>query len=211
MSKYHKIQTIFKRDMSSKKKNLIEGQWTLPIFEFLAHNRWQFTEKIDGTNIRVYLNQNHCTFEGRNGDSQIPDFLKDSLNNLFEDKVEKLKQLFCDKSFVLYGEGYGNRIQSVGKQYRDDTSFILFDVKVNDVYLNRSSVEDIANFLNIDVVPIIGEGTLFDAIELARHGFNSKIGTAQSEGIVARPKVELLNNQGERIIAKIKTRDFVKE
>jgi hypothetical protein len=32
MSEYHKIQTLFKRDMSSKRKTLLEGDWTLPEF-----------------------------------------------------------------------------------------------------------------------------------------------------------------------------------
>lgn len=47
MNEYHKIQTLFKRDMTTKKKSLIEGQWTLPEFEYLANNRWIFTEKVD--------------------------------------------------------------------------------------------------------------------------------------------------------------------
>lgn len=53
MTEYHKIQTLFKRDMESKHKTLLEGQWTLPEFEYLAGNVWTFTEKVDGTNIRV--------------------------------------------------------------------------------------------------------------------------------------------------------------
>ena len=51
MNEYHKIQTVFKRDIQSKGKTLIEGQWTLPEFEYLASNIWAFTEKVDGTNI----------------------------------------------------------------------------------------------------------------------------------------------------------------
>ena len=34
MTEYHKIQSIFKRDMTSKRKTLIEGEWTLPEFEY---------------------------------------------------------------------------------------------------------------------------------------------------------------------------------
>ena len=30
MNEYHKIQTIFKRDMERNGKTLLEGQWTLP-------------------------------------------------------------------------------------------------------------------------------------------------------------------------------------
>jgi hypothetical protein len=49
MSEYHKIQTIYKRYLTNPKKPLIVGQWSEPEFEYLAGNRWQFTEKVDGT------------------------------------------------------------------------------------------------------------------------------------------------------------------
>ena len=65
MNEYHKIQTIFKRDMTSKRKTLLEGQWTMPEFEYLAENKWVFTEKVDGTNIRVIFKNNGVTFGGK--------------------------------------------------------------------------------------------------------------------------------------------------
>lgn len=54
MKEYHKIQTCFKRD--EKTKRIIEGDWTLPEFEYLKDCQWVFTEKVDGTNIRVMWN-----------------------------------------------------------------------------------------------------------------------------------------------------------
>ena len=53
MEKYHKIMTVFKRDPETKYKTLLMGEWALPEFEYLCCNPWVFTEKIDGTNIRV--------------------------------------------------------------------------------------------------------------------------------------------------------------
>lgn len=43
---------------------------------------------------------------------------------------------------------------------------------------------------------------------MARLGFKSTWGDFQAEGIVARPSVELKNRAGERIITKIKCKDF---
>jgi hypothetical protein len=57
----------------------------------------------------------------------------------------------------------------------------------------------------------MGEGTLTEAAELARVGFNSKWGDFMAEGIVARPEVELKTRAGHRIITKIKHRDFEHE
>ena len=71
MSEYHKIQSIFKRDMG-KSKALIEGEWSLPEFEFLANNEWEFTEKVDGTNVRVIWRDGAVTFGGRTDDAQMP-------------------------------------------------------------------------------------------------------------------------------------------
>ena len=94
----------------------------------------------------------------------------------------------------------------------ENTSFhcenILFDVKIGDWWLQRKDVEDIAKFFGIDIVPIIGEGTLSEMVEKTKIGFNSQWGDFLAEGIVARPKTELKTRRGARIITKIKHIDF---
>ncbi len=208
MSEYHKIQSIFKRDMTSKRKTLLEGQWTIPEFEYLAGNQWVFTEKVDGTNIRVMFKDGSVTFGGRTDDAQIPAQLVTRLNERFLPMAAKLAEVFPDGSAVLYGEGYGAKIQKGGGNYRPDQDFVLFDVKVGDWWLQRADVEDVAAKLGLDVVPIIGEGTLHDAVASAKAGIRSTWGDFQAEGIVARPKTELKTRSGHRLIAKIKCRDF---
>lgn len=208
MNEYHKIQTVFKRDMETRNgKTLLEGQWTLPEFEYLANNTWVFTEKVDGTNIRVMFKDGAVTFGGKTDSAQLPAQLVIRLNDLFLPMAKKLQDVFgCDA--CLYGEGYGAKIQKGGENYRQDQDFVLFDVRVGDWWLQRSDVEDVASKLGIDIVPIIGEGTLYDAIENAKQGIKSSWGDFQAEGIVARPKVELKTRNGHRIITKIKCRDF---
>jgi len=207
VSEYHKIQSIFKRDMTSKRKTLIEGDWTLPEFEYLQNNIWTFTEKVDGTNIRVIFKDRCVTFGGRTKDAQIPAQLVGRLNERFLPLADTLSEMF-DGDAVLYGEGYGAKIQKVGGNYRADQDFVLFDVRVGSWWLQRADVEDVAQKLGIDVVPIIGEGTLHHAVRMAKAGFVSTWGAFEAEGIVARPKVELTTRSGSRLIAKIKCRDF---
>lgn len=207
MNEYHKIQTLFKRDMERKGKTILEGQWTLPEFEFLAWNTWTFTEKVDGTNIRVMLKNSAVTFGGKTDSAHIPAQLVSRLNDRFLPMASKMQEVFsCDA--CLYGEGYGEKIQKVGGNYRPDQDFVLFDVRVGTWWLQREDVEDIAQKLGLDVVPIIGEGTLHDAIAAAKAGITSTWGDFQAEGIVARPKTELMTRGGDRIITKIKCRDF---
>jgi hypothetical protein len=111
---------------------------------------------------------------------------------------------------VLYGEGYGVKINKKGKYYiSDGVDFILFDINIDGYWLRRESIEDIASKLGIDVVPIIGKGTLKEAVELARVGFRSGFGDFMAEGIVLRPEVDLISQSGNRIITKIKHKDFL--
>ena len=78
------------------------------------------------------------------------------------------------------------------------------------MYLERVDVEEIGKKFNLDVVPIIGEGTLDDAIDLCKYSFASQWGDFQAEGLVLRPNVELLTRRAERIITKVKYCDFNK-
>lgn len=207
MTEYHKIQSIYKRDMESKKKLLIEGDWTLPEFEYLANNRRVFTEKVDGTNIRIIIKDGTVEFGGRTNNASIPASLIKRLNERFKSRELELNEKFPSGA-VLYGEGYGAKIQKGGGNYREDQDFVLFDVIVSGWWLQRPGLEDIAKSLDIEIVPIIGTGTLHNAVEMAKKGIVSMWGDFQAEGIVARPETELRTRSGHRIIAKIKCRDF---
>ena len=208
---YHKIQTLFKRDMEHGTK-IILGNWTLPEFDYLQNNQWIFTEKVDGTNIRVMWNGESVIFGGKTDEAQMPIFLLYKLQELFEGitKRQMFKNKFGTEGKVyLYGEGFGAKIQKGGGNYiKDGVSFVLFDVKIDDLWLKREDVEDIAKHFEISIAPIIGEGTLNDAIKMTKKGFNSKWGDFIAEGVVARPKIELKTRRGERIITKIKYKDF---
>lgn len=209
MTEYHKIQTVFKRDMMSKHKTIIEGDYSLPEFEYLAENRWTFTEKVDGTNIRVIWKDSAVVFGGKTDSALIPANLVGRLNERFLPigRRQKLSEVFPDGG-ILYGEGYGPKIQKGGELYRKDQDFVLFDVRVGDWWLQRSDVEDVARRLDLDVVPVVGEGTIKEAVEKVRNGITSTWGSFQAEGLVLRPKTELRTRGGHRIITKIKCRDF---
>ena len=221
MKEYHKIQSVYKRDPKNNNKTFIIGDYSIPEFEYLASNLWVFTEKVDGTNIRVMYEDDFdkdmykentwsIKFRGKTDNAQIPAFLVTKLEQTYlnEEMKNKFKEKFEDATVCLYGEGYGSKIQKGGGNYREDHDFVLFDVKIGNWWLQRQDIENIAEFLSIDVVPIIGEGTLHDMITLAKEGFKSKWGDFTAEGIVARPKTELLARSGKRIITKAKHKDF---
>ena len=205
MDEYLKIQTVFKRDPETNHKTLLLGQYSLPEFEYLADNDWVFTEKVDGTNVRVMFDGKNITFGGKTDNAQLPAPLLNRLKDRFG--VAALMAVFPDGG-CLYGEGYGAKIQKGGGNYRQDQDFVLFDVRVGAWWLQRADVKDVAEKLNLEIVPIVGQGTLREMVEATMIGFNSRWGDFIAEGIVARPATELCTRGGERIITKIKHKDF---
>lgn len=207
LKEYHKIETIFKRDDNTKKLN--EDKYRNETVEFLKDMEWEFTEKIDGTNIRVYWDGHKVQYFGRTERAQIPSQLLNFLLEKFggDANEEMFEQLFGEKEVTLIGEGYGAKIQS-GGDYRADNSFALFDVIIDDIFLDREAVNSIANSLNIETAPVVFYGNLQKGIDYVKTKPSSLIGTAKSEGLVARPKQELKDRLGNRIIVKIKVRDF---
>ena len=208
MREYHKIETVFNRSTDGDKR-LIWGDYRNATVEYLADNIWQFTEKIDGTNIRIHWDGHNIEIGGRTDRAQIPKHLMDYLSATFlTPEVEELfEQTYGEKDVMLFGEGYGAKIQN-GGDYRSDVSFILFDVLIGDNWQSRGWVEATAKMFGIDVVPIVLEGTIGDGIDYVMQHNNSTIGKAVMEGVVGRPKVEMKDRLGNRIIVKIKWKDF---
>ncbi len=177
---------------------------------------WNYYEKVDGTNIRVQYGGS-VYFKGKTDKADISSFLLEKLIKLFPE--EKLGKIFTDvptreSAVCLYGEGYGARIQKGGGNYiSNDVSFILFDVKIDDWWLKREDVEEVASKLGIKVVPLIGFGILESGIEIVRNGFRSRIAEKDimAEGLVMKPKIEMRNRRGHRIITKIKYKDFIRK
>lgn len=210
MRPYPKIQSVFKRDENTHK--FIEGAWSCPEFEYLKDNEWGWTEKVDGTNIRVMWNaeESELRFGGKSDNAQIPPFLLDKLQKMFT--VDQMLNAFPETSVCLYGEGYGARIQKGGGNYiPDGVSFILIDVLIEDWWLLRDNIEEIAETLGIEVVPIVGRGTLGEAVYTQRESLcPSMFGKHdfRMEGYVLKPAVELKTRRGDRVITKVKYKDF---
>ena len=208
MKEYEKIETIFVRDEKTKKLN--ENIYRNETIQFLKDIEREFTEKIDGTNIRIYWDGHKVSYFGRTDKAQIPTQLMNKLIELFGGNIneEMFEQKFGATPVMLIGEGYGAKIQKGGGDYRQDNNFILFDVCINNKYLSRDNVNDIANYFGIESVPVIFSGNLQKGIDFVKTKPNSTIGTAKMEGLVARPKVELYDKNGNRLIVKIKVCDF---
>lgn len=179
-------------------------------------------------------------YKGKTDNAQIPPkLLKYMQDNYTEDKVLAslgLKKFIPLSEFVnhkwtkddmmtpsvdavpymytIYGEGYGAGIQKAGSHYiKDGVGFIVFDVKVNEIYLKTDARDDIANKLGAPIVPFYGYLTLDEAIEVVRKGIVTGLWNDKNfieEGLVLRTELGIRNRMGKRLIVKVKYEDFEK-
>lgn len=229
---YPKIETLYDRDPDTFK--VIPGRLRCP--EFGLVSKWLVTEKIDGTNIRVHLTcacQGYCSdcgstggcviaprvkFQGRTDNAQTPPFLLEELQRMFP--VDKVQAAFDPGvNVTLFGEGYGARIQKGGGDYREGVSFRLFDVVVHDEnrnwWLTWDNVEDVAEKLGINTVPVLTRGENLEQAAKFVSGLSSvalmekvKGPIRAHEGIVAQTDPLLFDRRGHRVVWKLKARDL---
>lgn len=203
MNEYHKIETLYVRDLNTFKVNpyILKN----PVYGIIKS--WVWTEKVDGTNIRVIWDGAKVHFGGKTDNAQIPADLVSYLADTFP--ADKLSAVFAAQGAVLYGEGYGPGIQN-GGNLAESKKFILFDVRVGEWWLNDENMRDVAAKLGIEAVPLYGEMTLEEATGFVSAGFKSKLNgaKAQAEGLVGRPIETLFDKKGARLIVKLKTKDF---
>lgn len=211
MKIYPKMQTLFKRDMKTHK--IIPED--LSRAEFSAVQKWIFTEKIDGMNIRIeYDNSDLCYgparwFSGRTEKSNIPNDMFLYLEKEF--KFSLLEKVFGNtKNVVLFGEGYGGKIQKGSSLYREDNGFILFDIYIDGWWLERESVEHIAHELGCKCVPIIPGSTIKDGIAYVLSEPQSLITETPTiaEGVVAKSDPLMFFRNGDMIAWKLKVQDY---
>lgn len=210
--KYPKIQTLYKREESEKGKpaGIIIGDYSEE--EFKSIDRWDVTEKIHGTNTRIIYDGKKLEIKGKTDKADIPDFLLENLKKIFT--LKKLKKAFPETKteIILYGEGYGGRIQDIGKKYRRDSSFILFDVKISYWWLDRDKVKEIAKKLDLQVTPSLGIMTKKEIEKFVKSKPNSKISKEEleMEWIVARAHPLMLFRDSTPIMFKLKVNDYRK-
>lgn len=210
MSKYHKINAPFKRDMSVKPSPLIKGDFCQEEFRVLRKAQWVAHEKIDGTNIRVIWDGYKVEFKGRTDKAIIPGILLDFLKESFP--IACLEEHLGNYPMVLYGEGISHKIQSGGKYFKSGkgVDFILFDIKHGHLFCNPLEVKEISKKLRLKTTPFYSFGALDELIEEVENGVKSQFGDFWAEGLIVKPTGGLLDRRGRRIITKIKHVDFYK-
>lgn len=216
---YPKIETLYDRDPKTHRVTDEDGI-LLPIRlpEFSLISRWLVTEKIDGTNVRVFLTWEDgkpiVRFGGRTDSAQMPTFLLNHLQEVFtpESMVKALDKA-GESPVTIFGEGYGEKIQS-GGWYRDTPGFRIFDVLVGPWWLRWPDIVIVAEDLGVETVPVLDyAASIGDAVGMVDLHSQTALedggdDTRTHEGVVARTEPMLFTRSGGRVMWKLKGRDF---
>lgn len=210
---YPKISAIFER-LEDGSKLLDETKFSRDVFEYLKNDNWIGTEKLDGTNIGIYWDGHKIHIQGRTPDANFSALQFEYLMDRFggSDNEELFEQNFGEKPVVLFGELVGKGIQACGGCYcPDGYRFVMFDVYFpdNNLWADKAALMTFADMFGVEyTIPVIC-GTLWECVDFVKKMPKSDFGNLLSEGIVVRPMIEMFDNQGKRVIAKIKVRDFI--
>lgn len=207
MNPYGKTPNVFARDPETHK--LIDGEYSTDELRHLAKLPWEFTEKVDGTNIRIIYEAatlSWISIRGRTDKATVDQGLLDYLHG--KELGPMFKELFPDIGdavVCVYGEGYGAGIQK-GGLYSPVKSFAGFDVKVGHIWLDRGNAYDVISKLGLKRVPLVTTGPLVAGVERVRRGLQSQYGDFYAEGLVARTPMGLLTGRAAGSCARSNTR-----
>lgn len=212
--KYPKTLNYWKRDSKGKLLSDVAKE------EFKQIKTWRITEKIDGTNVRILLIDGKVIIGSRR-------YIElDAKFNMHQGLLDKVKSIFTEEAMnkkfpninvVIFGEGFGAKIQSGGR-YRSEQDFILFDVVVygkRDYWLNRNNQEDIATHFGVEIVPEWNEQcTIEEIIDLVKNKVYSTVSDDPKliiEGVIARTDPLMFFQDGTPIKFKMKVKDLEKK
>lgn len=225
MERYGKTPGPFKRGKNNK---IILGKWSDGTLEYLQDAKFMFTEKLDGTNIRLIywpacspystpIGEEHVLnstghpayleIRGRSDNATVHHKLqewKDSLD------IDLFVKAFGDNRVCIYGEGIGDGIQKGGPQY-GSTHFRAFAIKGSRGFLPFQVTSEILRHgLYLETAPVMACCTLNEGIKLVQRGVKSVFGNGKfwAEGLIGLPTVPLYTPKRERIIVKLKHRDL---
>lgn len=221
---YHKIETLFNRDPSTFKVNPECG---MRVPGFQAVDNWVVEEKCDGMNIQVHMNDPTCLvdreapfpievlIQGRTPNAQFKPHWMEYLKSIFTAPLAEAlfkSELHPGNKVTLFGELMGPKING-NLHGLTELEFRGFDVLVDDAWwMERAQLDQVLYHFKTKGAPVVGRLNTERIIHMIRERETvSQISTnGYFEGVVCRPAFELRLQSGERLIWKLKTKDFAR-
>lgn len=168
-------------------------------------------EKVHGTSAHIQWSKGRVSYYS--GGEKHDNFV-----NLFD--TDKLTEFFVslgkaeDCRIVIYGEAYGGKQQAMSDTYGKELKFIAFDVNIDGMWLDIPKADDFATRAGIEFVPYELIPTTIEALDKERDkdsivAIRRGMGEGKlREGVVLRPPIEVVGNDGSRICSKHKRDEF---
>lgn len=216
--KYHHIDAPTKSDeqwgkLYKQRKLLVPtelgpadrfGAYRTPELYHLSEHTWFAWRKLDGQNIRVHWDGEQALWNGKTDNFTCDAKFREYMEYMFPEEAFEEK-FGRDKEVTLFGEHMGPKVQGNELKLEHD-KFVLFDVLVGNIWLEPEQVQDVAKFFGLYTPLDCGislHGPLDWLIEQVAHGE-----LKEWEGIVATPCGGFRDRKGDRIIVKIKNKDY---
>jgi hypothetical protein len=162
-------------------------------------------EKIHGTSAHITWKDGKITYFSGGGKHE--EFVK-----LFDENnlIENFEKLGHD-DVIIYGEYYGGKMNKQAYRYGTEMKFIVFEVRIGGKWLNVPNAEEITKNFGLEFVHYVKVPVTLEtldaerdapSVQAIRNGIGD--GTLPREGIVIRPLIEVIKNNGGRIIVKHK-------
>jgi hypothetical protein len=183
--------------------NLYKNQTVLGLEELYA------LEKVHGTSAHIRFKDGQVSFFS--GGEKYENFKK-----LFDEEflTTAFASLGVDE-IIVNGEAYGAKCQGMSKTYGKDLKFVVFDVRFNGNWLTVPNAEKVAHLLKLEFVHYVKVSTKLEEIDRERdadsvQAIRNGMGEGHKrEGVVLRPLEELVDERGNRLIAKHKRSEFI--
>lgn len=114
----------------------------------------------------------------------------------------------------VYGEVYGGKCQKMSETYGKTLKFVAFEVRVDNNWLSVTDADALVQRFGLEFVHYdwieatadeIDKKAHEDSVQAVRNGMGEG---HMREGVVLRPPIELVKNNGKRIMAKHKRPEF---
>ena len=205
---YPKIPTIFKRDSFDNFRYVAVDLWSSSELKYLASLEWEWSELIEGVLIRLCWDGALLSIRGKNLSTKAPAQIEKQFIRAQATLKSKFLSFFGSEGHVsFFCIAFGSHLKQGGK-YGKTQQINVFDINIEDNWLQRDDIKSMCNKFDLNPIPIVGTGSLNNMIGKVEKGFNSYYGNFLAAGIVARPLVELKDHFNNRIITKLKYKDF---
>ena len=191
-----KTKTLFRRDDNFK---VMTDHFTDDRYRQVTD--WLVTEKMDGMSVILSTNDG---FHGRSPRTQFQGktlaFMEQAMHSVayrfFQKDIENVD---------VYAELVGPQVQG-NPHNLTELQLFVFDVRIGDYWLDWHNVKDVAEKAGLQTVEVKGRWTMPHIIADVKA--RKAHGDGYFEGYVARTDPYLYDNQGNRIVWKLKGTDF---